>query len=119
MVLTHLLCGVCHRLSSTVSTLPPVWFTHSVPLSLRRALSHGGLFLPQLCLRGRISLCSLPDDGGDLALPWKRGTSFRIYRPAQSLNLQALPHKQMQEGVASSYPIFPVHAETQAYPSCH
>lgn len=23
MVLTHLLCGVCHRLSSTVSTLPP------------------------------------------------------------------------------------------------
>lgn len=75
---------------------PPVWFTRSVPLSLRRALSHGGLFLPQLSQGDTLAIVSL------MVETWpflgSVGPPFRIYKPAQSLNLQALPHKQMQEG---------------------
>lgn len=75
---------------------PPMWYNHSAPLSLRGALSHGGLFLPQLSQGGTLATVSLTIETWPFL--GSMGPPFRIYRPAQSPNLQALPHKQVEEG---------------------
>lgn len=91
---------VCHRLSSTVSTLPPVWFTHSVPLSLRRALSHGPVPTSAVS-RGHISH-SLPD-GGDLAFSMKAWDLLLEFTDLHSHWTSRLCHTSRCRKVASSY----------------
>ena len=75
---------------------PPIWYTHSAPLSLCGAPSHGGLFLPQLSQGNTLAIVSLTVETRPFL--GSMGPPFRIYRPAQSPSLQALPHKQVQEG---------------------
>lgn len=59
---------------------PPVWYNHSAPLSLRGALSHGGLFLPQLSQGGTLATVTLTIETWPFL--GSMGPPFRIYRPA-------------------------------------